>query len=177
MKAKAAALDFTKHFFLGDVSTDPTGFDGLQTRLTGDQVIEGVGNLTLGLLDQLIDCVFGRPDVLFMNKATRRLVNTLMRGAGQATETISDVFGRQIDAYAGIPICIIEEDATGQEILPSDIYAVRMGAGEYVGGLQAAPIETIDQGLQGIFFQTLVEWVVSFALFHPRAAARLTDLI
>ena len=177
MKAKAAAADFTKHFFKGDVSSDPLGFDGLQTRLTGDQVIQGGGSLTLEVLDETIDAVAGRPDVLFMSKATRRQVNALMRGAGQATETVSDVFGRQIDAYAGIPIGIIEEDATGQDILPSDIYAVRMGAGEYVGGLQAAPIETIDQGLSGIFYTTLIEWICSFAVFHPRAAARLTDVV
>ena len=40
MKAKAAALEYTKKFFKGDNSTDPNEFDGLENRLTGDQVVD-----------------------------------------------------------------------------------------------------------------------------------------
>jgi len=40
MKAKAAALEYTKKFFKGDNSTDPNEFDGLENRLTGDQVLD-----------------------------------------------------------------------------------------------------------------------------------------
>ena len=176
MKAKAAALDFTKTFFTGDSGSDSTSFDGLETRLTGPQVIDLDGNEALDLchIDRLIDCVVGSPDVLFMNKAARRLVNGLRREASQAIEVVDDVFGQQINAYAGIPIGIIEEDATGAAILEADIYAVRFGAGEFVGGLQAGPLEVIDQGLSGIFYTTLIEWICSFAIFHPKAAARLT---
>ena len=43
MKAKAAALDFTKAFFKGDSSSDPKSFDGLERRLTGSQVIDASG--------------------------------------------------------------------------------------------------------------------------------------
>jgi hypothetical protein len=91
-------------------------------------------------------------------------------------EVDTDVFGKQIDAYAGIPIGIIEEDATGNPILTDDIYAVRFGAGEYVGGLQAGPLEVIDQGLSGIYYTTLIEWICSFAIFHPKSAARLKGI-
>jgi hypothetical protein len=178
MKAKAAALDFTKYFFTGNATTDPEAFDGLEARLTGPQVQDVNGApLELSHIDELIDSVVGSPDVLFMSKATRRYVNALRREAGQATEVVNDVFGRQINAYAGIPIGIIEEDATGAPILTEDIYAVRCGAGEYVGGLQAGPLEVIDQGLSGIFYTTLIEWICSFAVFHPRAAARLTGAV
>ena len=176
MKSKAAALDFTKNFFTGDASANPKGFDGLENRLTGGQVINGGGALTLAMLDELIDQVVGSPDVLFMTKELRRKVNALRRAANQATETVADVFGKQIDAYAGIPIGIIEEDATGAPILDTDIYAVRFGAGEYVGGLQAGTMEVIDQGLSGIYYTTLIEWICSFAVFHPKAAARLTGI-
>lgn len=184
MKAKAAALDFTKAFFKGDSSVDPKSFDGLQKRLTGPQVIDGVGAVKiLPLLDELIDAVQGSPDMLFMSKTMRRAINTERRAQGQATETVSDVFGRQIDAYAGIPIGIIEEDAGGNPILGFDetddttsIYAARFGVSEYVSGLQAGALEVIDQGLVDVWYQTLIEWIVSFAIFNPKAAARLKGI-
>ena len=183
MKAKAAALDFTKSFFKGDASDNPKAFDGLEKRLVGDQVLTATASgVTLNDVDKLIDAVQGGPDVLFMNKTMRRTVNALRRAAGQATEVVTDAFGRQIDAYAGIPIGVIEEDATGNQILGFDegddgdttsIYAMRFGVGEWVSGLQCGTLEVIDQGLIDVWHQTLIEWICSFALFHPKAAARL----
>ena len=188
MKAKAAALDWTKNFFKGDVSTDPKGFDGLEKRLTGAQVLDNNNNGTLNLfaVDKLIDAVQGGPDVLFMSKTMRRTLNAIRREAGQATEVVSDVFGRQISAYAGIPIGIIEDDASGNPILgftegsdndTTSIYAVRFGVQEWVGGLQAGPLEVIDQGLIDVWYSTLIEWICSFAIFHPKAAARLQGIV
>ena len=187
MKAKAAALDWTKNFFKGDVATDPKGFDGLEKRLTGSQVLDNDNNGALNLfaVDKLIDAVQGGPDVLFMNKTMRRTLNALRREARQATEVVSDAFGRQIDAYAGIPIGIIEDDAGGNPILgfaegsdedTTSIYAVRFGVQEWVGGLQAGPLEVIDQGLIDVWYQTLIEWICSFTIFHPKAAARLQGI-
>lgn len=182
MKVKAQALDWTKNFFKGDGSGNSKGFDGLEKRLTGTQVLDATAaGMVLNDVDKLIDAVQGGPDVLFMNKPTRRALNALRRAAGQATEVVSDVFGRQIDAYAGIPIGVIESDASGAEILDFDegtddttsIYAVRFGVGEWVSGLQAGDMEVIDLGLVEVWYQTLVEWICSFTIFHPKAAARL----
>lgn len=181
MKVKAQALDWTKNFFKGDSSGTSKGFDGLEKRLTGKQVLDATaGGVTLNDVDKLIDAVQGGPDVLFMNKTARRKINALRRAAGQANEVVSDAFGRQIDAYAGIPIGIIETDATGDEILGFDetgdttsIYAVKFGVGEWLSGLQAGEIEVIDLGLVDVWYQTLVEWICSFTIFHPKAAARL----
>ena len=177
---EALALDWTKNFFKGDVTDNPKGFDGLERRLTGPQVLTASASLTLNDVDKLIDAIQGSPDVLFMNKTTRRLINHLRRQAGQATEVVSDVFGRQIEAYAGIPIGVIEEDASGDDILGFDetgsttsIYAMRFGVMEWVGGLQAREMEIIDQGLVDVWYQTLIQWISSFAIFHPKAAARL----
>lgn len=194
MKAKSAALDFTKAFFKGDEDGDANAFDGLEKRLTGAQVLAastsaGGATLTLDMVDQLLDAVQGGPDVIFCNKPTRRSINKLIRAAGQATEVVSDAFGRQLQSYAGIPLAVIETDAEGNEILPftekdaqttpadascCSLYAVRLGAQEYVSGLQASGgMEVLDQGLQGIFYQTLIEWICSITIFHPKAAARL----
>jgi hypothetical protein len=196
MKAKAFALDYTRKFFKGDNTDDPKVFDGLENRLTGSQLLDmgnsaGGDTLTLAMLDELIDAVTGSPDVLFMNKTLRRKVNALMRAAGQANETVTDSFGRQINAYAGIPIGIIEEDKDGAEILGFDepdldtgtlttasIYAVRFGAGEYVSGLQNGDMVVEDKGnpAGSVFYITDIEWICGMGIFHPKAAARLRGI-
>ena len=113
-----------------------------------------------------------------------------MRAAGQATETVSDAFGRQINAYAGIPIAVIEDDKDGNLILGftepdldngdqsvcTSIYAVRFGAAEYVSGLQAGSMDVLDQGLSGVHYTTLIEWICGMGVFHPKAAARLKGI-
>jgi len=191
MKAKSAALTFTKNFFKGDNETSPEEFDGLERRLTGSQKIaagstSGGDELTLDMIDQLIDAVQGGPDVLFMNKTMRRKINKLVRAASQAQETVSDSFGRQISAYAGVPIGIIENDKDGSAILPftednpgggtaasTSLYAVRFGVAENVCGLQSGPMDVEDLGLNRTFYETLIEWICGLGVFHPKAAARL----
>ena len=170
-------------------------FDGLKNRLTGSQVIDmgatdGGDALTLAKLDELMDAVMGSPDILLMNKTCRRKVSTLVRAAGQAIETVSDAFGRQLMAYAGVPIGMIETDKDGTEILPftepdldngdkntcCSIYACRFGAVEFVSGLQSGPMEVIDLGLTRTVYETLIEWIVGLGVFHPKAAARLQGI-
>jgi hypothetical protein len=194
MKAKSTSLEYTKMFFKGDNATYPSQFDGLERRCTGNQVINmgstsGGDTLTLDGLDLLLDAVQGGVDVLFMNKTMRRKVNKLIRAAGQATEVVSDAFGRQLLSYAGVPIAVIEQDKDGSEILPfteanpgggaaasTSIYAVKFGVAEYVSGLQCGEMDVLDQGLSGIFYQTLIEWVCGLGVFHPKAAARLRGI-
>jgi hypothetical protein len=190
MKAKSVALEYTKKFFKGDNSDDPNEFDGLQNRLTGSQIIDqgstsGGDALTLAKLDEMMDAVQGSVDVLFMNKTLRRKVNTLIRAAGQAQETVSDAFGRQIPAYAGVPIGVIEEDKDGNAILGfteacasgssvgTSIYAVKFGVAEYVSGLESGIMDVLDLGLNRTKYETLVEWICGMGVFHPKAAARL----
>jgi hypothetical protein len=194
MKAKAAALTYTLKFFKGDNENDPKEFDGLGKRLAGDQVINagntsGGDALNLNKLDELLDAVQGGADVLFLNKIMRRKVSALVRAAGQAIETVSDSFGRQLTAYAGVPLAVVEEDKDGNQILAFDeddskgnsasctsIYAVRFGLAEYVSGLQSGAMDVLDQGLQGTFYQTLIEWICGLGVFHPKAAARLRGI-
>ena len=195
MKAKAAALTYTDKFFNGDNATDPNEFDGLKARLTGSQVIDmgssdGGDTLTLDKLDEMLDAVQGSPDVIFCNKTMRRKISSLARAAGQAIETVNDSFGRQLNAYVGVPIAVIEEDKDGNPILPftepdldngdknvtTSIYACRFGLAEYVSGLQAGQMDVIDQGLSGVHYTTLIEWICGMGVFHPKAAARLRGI-
>ena len=196
LKAKAASLTFTRCFFKGDCTSNPREFDGLQARLTGSQVIDcgttaSGDTLTLDKLDELIDAIQGGPDVLFMNKTMRRKVNALRRAAGQAIETVSDSFGRQIDAYASIPIGIIENDESDSPILDfteaapaggssicTSIYAIKFGVSEYVSGLQCGDLEVIDHGLYsgGVKYRTTIEWFTGLAIFNGKSAARLRGI-
>ena len=192
MKAKAAALEYTLKFFKGDNSSDPNQFDGLQNRLTGDQVIDvgaAAGGFTLENLDRLIDQVQGGPDVLFMPKLLRRKLNALIRAAGQAMEPVSDSFGRQLVSYAGIPVAVIEEDKDGNEILgltetsptestanTTSVYAVKFGVAENVCGLQAGEMDVEDLGLNRTKYETLIEWITGMGVFHPKSAARLAGI-
>jgi hypothetical protein len=194
MKAKAVSLTFTKKFFKGDSESDPNEFDGLEKRLTGDQVIDagstsGGEELTLAKLDETIDQVQGSPDAIFCNKVQRREISSLARAANQATEPVNDAFGRQLQAYQGIPIAIIEDDKDGNPILGfteddcngdaaecTSIYAVRFGAAEYVSGLQSGQMAVIDLGLNKTKYETLVEWICGMGIFHPKAAARLRGI-
>jgi len=195
MKAKAAALTYTDKFFNGDNSSSANEFSGLKARLTGSQVIDmgssdGGDTLTLAKLDELLDAVQGSPDVIFCNKTMRRKISSLVRAAGKAIETVNDAFGRQLAAFAGIPLAIIEEDKDGNPILPftepdlddgdqtvtCSIYACRFGLAEYVSGLQAGNMDVLDQGLVNVHFQTLIEWICGLGVFHPKAAARLRGI-
>lgn len=192
MKAKSVAKEFEKKFFSGNSATDPNEFDGLQQRLTGDQLIamgsaSGGDALSLSQLDVLLDQVVGGPDVIFCNKTIRRKINTLMRAAGQARETVSDSFGRQIPSYSGVEIAVVEDDKDGNAILGfteanpgggsdvgTSIYACKFGAAEYVSGLQAGDgIEIEDQGLVLTNYVTLIEFICGLGVFHPKSAARL----
>lgn len=192
MKVRAMSRRFEAAFVKGDETDDATEFDGLQTRVTGDQLMAagtaaGGAALTLPMLDELIDRLDFTPNVLLMNKTLRRKVNALMRAAGQATETVSNVFGVQIPAYAGIPIGVVGKDAAGAEILAFDekdaqttpaaascssIYACYMGA-EGVCGIQNSAMSPDDQGNSEIWRKILVEWYCGLTVQHGHSVARL----
>jgi len=191
MKVKSASLKFTCKFIKGNTVTDPREFDGLQSRCTGDQLLNvsaSGASLTLDALDELIDTVQGGPDVIFCNKTARRKISSLVRASGAAVETVTDAFGRQLTGYAGVPIRVLDKDEAGNEILDFDeassdglnsdctsIYAVRFDPADGVCGLECGDLDVQDLGLYsgGIKLRTLVEWIVGFTVFDLRTAVRL----
>lgn len=187
MKAKAATLKWLTTFFDGDSGSNPLEFDGLNTRLTGSQVIEAGTDgaiLTLDMLDELVDAVQGTPGVLLMNKAMRRKLRQIARGS-QVLSISRDYFGREVDAYAGVPIGIVEDGADGNPILgfdetqgnatdTSSIYAVKF-APDAVHGIQTEPMDVRDLGEidSKPALRTRIEWYSGMVIKHPKAAARL----
>lgn len=191
LKAKSLTLSWLKTFFDGNSESEPREFDGLNVRLSGTtQELEtgaaGGAALTLDLLDELIDAIQGTPDVLLMNKTMRRKVNKLRRAASQATEVVTDAFGRQIEAYAGIPIGVVGDDASNTAILGFDeddgsgnldttsIYAVRFGL-DALHGIETEPLSVRDLGEQSSkpAYRTRIEWYSGLVIKHPKAVARL----
>ncbi|MEV2911394.1 major capsid protein [Paenibacillus larvae] len=187
MKTKALSLAWTKTFFKGDVAKEPKGFDGLEKRLTGKQVIDGKGGeLTITMLDELIDAVEGEPDVIYLSKAMRRELKRVIQSHNGYDEGSYDAYGRKVMTYGGIPIRVIETDANGNEILGFDeaggtasLYAVKFGPEQYVSGLQNGTVSARDLGElnEKPVFRTRIEWYNGLAVFHPRAAARLSGVI
>lgn len=193
MKVKSLALAWTKAFIKGDSDSDPREFDGLQVRLTGNQLIDagstdGGDALSLAKLDELIDAV-DDPTHLIMNKAMRRRLTTAAR-----TYTIGgfisyelDAFGKMIAYYNGLPILIMDKDNEDNDILPftevgsggttataCSLYCVSLTPGK-LQGIQNKVLEARDLGeLQTKpAMRTRVEWYAGIAMYHGRAAARL----
>jgi len=193
MKIKALALNFTLKFIKGDSVSQSKEFDGLQVRLTGDQLI-AAGSTSLGdalsllKLDELIDAV-DDPTHLIMNKTMRRLLTKAARttSVGGYVNYEQDEFGKRLTTYNDLPILIADKDNTDAQILPfteacpgggstgTSIYCVNFSEG-MLTGLQNEKemiVEDLGKMQSEPSYLTRVEWYVSITLWHPRAAARL----
>lgn len=195
MKVRALSLAWTQKFIKGDTSSDPREFDGLQTRLTGDQKIQAgtTANgtaLSLAKLDEAIDQTLNATH-LVMSKAMARKFSAAARlstVAGYVTYT-PDALGRRVMRYNDLPIITVDLDHTGTAILPfteactsgtatgTSIYIVSMGNDGLVG-LQNGTVDVRDLGeLQtSPVYRTRVEWYNGIAIFNGRAATRLWSI-
>lgn len=196
MKVKSLALAWTKAFIKGDSDSDPREYDGLQTRLTNNQLIDagnssGGDALSLAKLDELIDTV-EEPTHMIMSKAMRRLLTAAARDkdvGGHITWDL-DAFGRQVARYNDLPILIADYDNNGDSILAFDeacpgggsddgtsIYCVSFSDG-MLSGIQNGTMDVRDLGeLQTKpAMRTRVEWFAGIACFHGKAAARLRGI-
>jgi hypothetical protein len=186
MKIKAASLYFNKTFIDGNNSSDPKEPDGLNQRLTGDQVkYAGANgaNLSKNFVHQVIDAVDGRPDGILMGKKMHRQFQNLFEASTIMTIQ-EDAFGRKVKYFDDIPILILDKDNSGNVILDFDetrgnsdvtasFYVVKWGE-EYVCGIQSGPLDARDLGEIDAkpVERTRIEWDIGFIVMSPRAAAR-----
>ena len=191
MKTKALSLSWLRFFFDGDSEADARQFDGVNKRLTGAQVVDagtGGAELTLTMVDDLIDAVVGTPGVVLCNKKMQRKIRDLAQGTTNVSFGLDDL-GRPRTSYGGVPIAIVEEDETGADILAFDeddgssnldttsLYAMSFGPDRVVG-IQNGAINARDLGeLEAKpAMRTRVEWYASFLIRHSKAAARLNHV-
>ncbi len=192
MKVKHLAQYWAYRFIKGDTTTTEEEFDGLQQRLTGNQLISegstsGGDPLQLSNLDLLCDSVV-EPTHLMMSRAMRRLLTVAARttAVGGQIDYVLDEFGRQVATYNGLPILIadnltdvystlaFDEAAAGGGTTATSIYCLSLGDG-MLQGIQNAPPDVNDLGeiSSSPVYRTRVEWYTSILLEHPKAAARL----
>lgn len=192
MKVRALSLAWTQKFIKGDTASDPREFDGLQTRITGGQIINAGATangdaLSLAKLDEAIDQTLN-PTHIIMNKAMRRRLTQAARTTtvGGYITYDKDAFGRTVTKYNDLPILVVDLDSTQTAILGfteacasgtatgTSIYVVSMGDG-MLTGLQNGGVDVRDMGeLQtSPVFRTRVEWYNGFGIFNGRAATRL----
>lgn len=194
LKAKALTNKFEDTFIYGDSAVNAKQFDGLRkiidTETPGSQVIAAGASgasLTLAMLDELIDAVKGgKPDMLLMNRRSRRKINALVRASGGMMETDRDKWGNFVQYWDGILIGVndwildthvvedsVETATTGGDC--SVVYAVQLGEGALCGltapgHLTVEPVgalETKDAT------RTRIKWYCSMALFSDIKAAAL----
>lgn len=195
MKVRALALNWTRKFLKGDQTSDPREFDGLQTRVVGNQLIAAGSTangtpLSLAKLDEAIDQTLF-PTHLIMNKSMARKMTVAARTSavgGNITYSV-DEFGKRVMEYNGLPIVTVDLDDAGVSILPfteaatsgtataTSIYVVSMG-GEGVNGIQNGGVSVRDLGeLQTApVYRTRVEWFTGIAIFNGRAVTRLWSI-
>ena len=193
-KVKKAGLFFDRYVIKGDPGIDPHQFYGLNSRLTGGQLLEmGVngGPITLEKIDEALDKVPGSNDRKFIvcNKVVRRKITALVRAAAGGS-AMSEI-GPQIREYDGAPIEVLDEDGDETPILPftetqgssnvtTSLYIVRPGSesdGHYVQGLIGAKlIEHVAVGLLGTCYSDIVEANMGLGMFHSRAACRVKGI-
>lgn len=193
LKIKALAQSWTSKFFKGDSSVQPREFDGLQSRLVGNNLIAagataGGDALSLDILDQAIDSV-SNPTHILMSRAMRRKFK-----AARNSSTLSgniqlekDDFGRPVEVYAGLPILTAYGDAQNPDPLGfneacpgggsatgTSVYVVSFG-GDGVVGIQNGGISVRDLGELNTapVYRTRVEWYAGIAIFNGAAAVRV----
>lgn len=194
-QARAQALAFDKYFFDGDESSDPKQFDGMNKRLTGNQLLytdhagSAGANIDENCIDILIDALDVKPDLLVMGKAVYRQVKNLFKGNTLITLQPTE-WGFSVPAYDGIPIGVVDKDHLGNVILAMDetvgstsgtcgsIYAFKFDPDRYVCGIQSAPPEGKDLGEIDTkpVLRYRLDWDCGIAMFHPRCAARLAGI-
>lgn len=192
MKIKALAVGITTQIISGANATDPTGFDGFQTRCTGAQLTangatSGGDVLSLTKLDTAIDTV-DAPTHLLMSRLMR-----LQFAAAYRSSTFPNIYmeadetGKQRMSYAGLPILVGYPTNSNTKILPfteanpgggsavgSSIYTLNLSE-EGVCGIQNGGMDVRDLGeLQSApVYRTRVEWYPGLTFQTPYCANRL----
>lgn len=196
MKVKALAAEITRALVKGDSESEPREFDGLQARVTGDQLIaagttDNGDALSLAKLDEAIDAVPGA-NAIWLSKALRRRFSAALRDQNLAgnLDLEKDAFGRPLMTYAGIPLVVPYPENDGTEPLAFDeqgdvkgtpggssstsLYVLAIGEGR-VAGIQSQPMSVRDLGEMESEPKVLtrVEWDIGLVVEHGRAVARV----
>lgn len=196
LKVEALRLNFERTFIKGDSASNSREFDGLQNRVTGNQLVSNVdagGALSLNRLDAAMDRVRAGsgPRYLFMNLALKRRIEQASRNTsvGGHVNYAQDEMGREAMMYRGARIIALEDDNLGQEIMAfsetspdgststdnSSIYCVRFGNMLTTGiqGLSGIDVRDLGEVQDKPVFRTRLDWYLSLCIYNGRSVSRL----
>lgn len=210
-KIKATANYFHNCVINGTSAASGTGyvtgtFDGLKKLLDGTSTeitstvsiasaaeMDANKNAFLDELDSFLSVLDGVPSMLLMNSKMLTKVRGIARRAGYYSR-IEDAFGRQVDAYNGIPLVdagkyyngtasvdvVADTAATSSAAGTSDIYAVVLGLDGFHGisptGTSVIQSYMPDMNAPGAVKTGEVELVAGVALKNTLKAAVLKGI-
>lgn len=205
-KIQAISADFTYKFFKGDGFTNPKEITGLQSRVTGSQVISAGSTangaaLSLSVLDEAIDAT-SNPTHILTSKAIRRRLTQAARDkdVGGFIETQKDFFGRPLLTYNGIPIEPMAGADDADDVLPfteaaasgtataTSLYVVSIGPNRLSGlvvlngSSNPAGFRVNRLGNQNGIMESRpgrgfrVEMYPGVAIYHGRSATRVRNI-
>ncbi|MDR1447686.1 MAG: hypothetical protein LBI63_01800 [Candidatus Ancillula sp.] len=213
LTTKSMYFEFQDKFINGDTdSSDSKEFDGLKKRLVGSQVITPdapipvVGNggsdvhAFLDKLDELLSEVVGingNNGAIYVNKYILGKMRSAFRHVSADLQLQTDIYGKRVVMWNGIPIHDIGEDLSGSDILPqteilpededenptSSIYAVRFSDVEKDAGViglsDSELIKIRDIGLlEGKdSYRARVKMYAGLAIFNGKSASRLMGVL
>ena len=98
-------------YLWGDHSSDSNAFNGLwKSCNSANKIAAGSsstgGDLTLDLMDQMLDAIRGTPKLIVCSKRSRRRLNALLQSQQQFVNTVEIKGGFRVMSYNGIPVLI-----------------------------------------------------------------------
>lgn len=195
MKIRSLGLAWTRKFIKGDHLTNPREFDGLQTRIVGNQLISagttsGGAALSLAALDEAISNTLN-PTHIIVDRRLGLKFSAAARNAsvGGYITWAPNEFGKRIMFYGDLPILTLDLDNDQSSILPftetsytgadtsTSLYVVSVGP-TGLTGIQNGTMEVEDLGILQTqpVFRTRIEWLNGIAIFNGRAVTRLRHI-
>ena len=182
---------FERTFFKGDSLSDVREFDGLQTRITGDNLIQnGTQALSLLTLDEAVNQCKGANVIFAGSKLMPYFTAVARTDVGGGINYTTNELGKQITTYNGIPLVSVHDDDQGNDILgfteassTTSIYVCNISANTLRG------IQTLNDG-SGVaidmitqeptasdpFYYAGFDWKASLLVENPRWAVRVSQI-
>ena len=193
-KAKALARKFRRTLVNGDNTANPKEFDGMWKLVANDRKIAaGAGptnNLSLSMLDELLDAVPNGADFIMMRPGTLRYYRGLLRATGgtEPQHIMIKDFG-MVMAHNGVPI-IVNDFMSSVEALNgsaltggtyASVYAGRLNEadgihGIYGGSSAGIVVEDIGTVQNKDATRTRLKWYCGLALKSTKSLARIHGL-
>ena len=120
-------------YIWGSTATSANEFDGLNVLIAGTQVVATTtstsgDDLTLALMDELVDKCASEPDLLVSSKTGRRKLNALIQANQQYVNVVEIKGGAKVISYNNIPLLVSSNVTDEMTYSGSDVSSSTGGA-------------------------------------------------